>query len=204
MEPATTSEQQAAAEQALAELSPEERMKVMTLEAFADTIVPGVKRWPGDRAIAGVSHDGGSVAAGALQLLESEAGGLAQWLVGLAGMLNGHAQNYAAEQGIALDETVPAFVSLDYDDRVAMVLHLTAWEHPERQGWVNLVMFSNMAWDTGAYMHTVDALAAGHPGLLTLGFAPPDPDGLWRFPRYSYGRKLAEIHPNTTETGSPA
>lgn len=184
--------------------SDEEQIKVMTLEAFADTIVPGNKRWPGDRAVAGVSPDGGSVAAGAIELLESPAGGLSQWLVGLAGMLNGHAQNYAREQQIELDETVPAFVSLDYDDRVALVLRLTAWEHPERQGWVNLVMFSNMAFDTGAHMHTVDALASGHPGLLTLGFAPPDADGLWRFPAYSYGRQLAEIHPATTASGSPA
>ena len=184
--------------------SNEEQITVMTLEAFADTIVPGNKRWPDDRAIAGVSHDGGSVASGAIELLQSDAGGLSQWLGGLAAMLNGHAQNYAAEQGIELDDTVPAFVSLDYDNRVALVLRLTAWEHPERQGWVNLVMFSNMAWDTGAHMHTVDALAAGHPGLHTLGFAPPDADGLWRFPTYTYGRKLAEIHPNTTESGSPA
>jgi hypothetical protein len=184
--------------------SDEEQIKVLTLEAFADTIVPGNKRWPGDRAVAGVSDDGGSVAAGALALLESPAGGLSPWLVGLAGMLNAHAQNYASEQAIELDATVPAFVSLDYDQRVAMVLRLTAWDHPERQGWVNLVMFSNMAFDTGAHLHTADALAAGHPGLLTLGFAPPDADGLWRFPSYSYRRKLADIHPATTASGSPA
>jgi hypothetical protein len=184
--------------------SDEEQIKVMTLEAFADTIVPGNTRWPGDRAVAGVCDDGGAVAAGAIALLESPAGGLSQWLVGLAAMLNGHAQNYAAEQGIELDDTVPAFVSLDYDQRVALVLRLTAWDHPERQGWVNLVMFSNMAFDTGAHLHTVDALAAGHPGLLTLGFAPPDADGLWRFPDYSYRRQLADIHPATTASGSPA
>jgi enediyne biosynthesis protein E8 len=184
--------------------SSDEQVKVMTLEAFADTIVPGNKRWPGDRAVAGVSHDGGSVAAGAIELLESPAGGLSQWLVGLAAMLNAHAQNYAAEQHIELDATVPAFVSLDYDQRVAMVLRLTAWDHPERQGWVNLVMFSNMAFDTGAHLHTADALAAGHPGLLILGFAPPDADGLWRFPDYSYRRQLADIHPATTASGSPA
>ena len=41
--------------------SDEEQIKVLTLEAFADTIVPGNKRWPGDRAVAGVSEDGGSV-----------------------------------------------------------------------------------------------------------------------------------------------
>jgi enediyne biosynthesis protein E8 len=184
--------------------SEEEQIKAMTLEAFADTIVPGNKRWPGDRAVAGVSEDGGSVAAGAMELLETPAGGLSPWLVGLAAMLNGHAQNYAAEQGIELDPTVPAFVSLDYDHRVAMVLRLTAWDHPERQGWVNLVMFSNMAFDTGAHLHTADALASGHPGLLTLGFVPPDSDGLWRFPDYSYRRQLAEIHPATTASGSPA
>src|SRR3712207_2946575 len=114
--------------------SNEEQITVMTLEAFADTIVPGTKRWPEDRAIAGVSHDGGSVAAGAIELLHSDAGGLSQWLGGLAAMLNGHAQNYASEKEIELDDTVPAFVSLDYDDRVALVLRLTAWEHPERQG----------------------------------------------------------------------
>jgi enediyne biosynthesis protein E8 len=185
-------------------LSDEEQIKVMTLEAFADTIVPGNKRWPGDRAVAGVSDDAGSVAAGALELLESPAGGLSQWLAGLAAMLNAHAENFAAEQGIELDGTVAPFVSLDYDQRVALVLRLTAWDHPERQGWVNLVMFSNMAFDTGAHLHTVDALAAGHPGLLTLGFAPPDDDGLWRFPDYSYRRQLADIHPATTASGSPA
>ncbi|MEO6704146.1 MAG: DUF5987 family protein [Jatrophihabitantaceae bacterium] len=175
----------------------------MTLEAFADTIIPGNKRYPDDRAIAGVSIDGGSVAAGALELLESPAGGLSQWLGGLAGMLNGHASNFAAEQGIELDDSVPAFVSLSYEQRAQLVLVLTAWDHPERQGWVNLVMFSNMAYDTGAHLHTVDALAAGHPGLLSLGFAPPDPDGLWRFPNYTYGRPLARIHPDTTPKGSP-
>jgi enediyne biosynthesis protein E8 len=184
--------------------SSEEQIKVSTLEAFADTIVPGNKRWDGDRAVAGVSDDGGSVAAGAIELLESPAGGLSQWLGGLAAMLNAHAQNYAAEQAIELDNTVAPFVSLDYDQRVAMVLRLTAWDHPERQGWVNLVMFSNMAFDTGAHLHTVDALAAGHPGLLTLGYAPPNADGLWRFPDYSYRRQLAEIHPATTASGSPA
>lgn len=184
--------------------SDEEQVKVMTLEAFADTIVPGDKRWPGDRAVAGVSHDGGAVAGGAVELLDSPAGGLSQYLATLAGMLNGHAQNYAGEQGIELDDRVPAFVSLDYHHRVALVLRLTASDHPERQGWVNLVMFCNMAFATGAHLHTADALAGGHPGLLILGFAPPDADGLWRFPDYTYGRQLAEIHPATTASGNPA
>jgi hypothetical protein len=53
-------------------------------------------------------------------------------------------------------------------------------------------------------MHTTDAIAAGHVGLATIGFAPPDADGLWRFPAYSYGRQLATLHPDTTPSGSPA
>jgi hypothetical protein len=65
-------------------------------------------------------------------------------------------------------------------------------------------MFSFMAWDTGAASHTTEALAAGHPGLTTMGFAAPDADGLWRFPDYSYRRELAPIHPHTTATGDPA
>lgn len=181
----------------------EEAAKVMTLEAFADTIVPGNKRHPADHAVAGVSVDGGAVAAGAIELLETPAGGLAPWLVGLSAMLNAHAEKFAADSGIELDETLPAFVALSYDQRVQLVLLLTAAAHPERQGWVNLVMFSNMAFDTAAHLHTVDAIAAKHPGLTLMGYANPDRDGLWRFPDYSYRRQLAEVHPGTTASGSP-
>ena len=40
--------------------------QVLTLEAFADTILPGEKRTPDDTAVAGVSDGPGAVAAGAL------------------------------------------------------------------------------------------------------------------------------------------
>lgn len=187
----------------LPDLSDAEVRKVLTLEAFADTIVPGKKRHPADRSIAGVSHDGGAVAAGALDLLESEAGGLGPWLADLAAMLNAHAERFAANSGGLLDESVPAFVSLSYNQRAELILELTGPDHPERQGWVNLVMFSNMAFDTAAHLHTVDAIEQGHPGLTLLGFAKPDDDGLWRFPDYSYRRELAARHPATTKSGSP-
>ncbi len=177
--------------------------ETMTLEAFADTIVPGAKRYPEDRAIAGVSEDGGSVESGAMELLASDAGGLSAWLGGLAGMLNAHAANYAGVEGIVLDQSVPAFVALEYEQRAGLILLLTHADHPERQGWVNLVVFSNMAFDTAAHLHTVDALAQGHPGLTILGFAPPNADGLWRFPDYSYRRELASRHPDTTSKGNP-
>lgn len=81
---------------------------------------------------------------------------------------------------------------------------LTKPGHPEKEGWVSLALFCNMAYDTAPHRHTAEALAAGHPGLLALGYRLPDADGLWRFPKFSYGRKLAELHPDTTPSGSPA
>jgi len=173
-----------------------------TLEAFADTIVPGNKRFPDDHAIAGVCDDPGAVQAGALALLQEPAGGLAPWLTGLAQLLNGHVLTFLAERGDEPAPDLPPFVGLSYDDRVAMVLRLVARDNPERQGWVNLVMFSNMAFDSAPHLRTADALATGHPGLLTLGYQPPGPDGRWRFPRYSYSRALAELQPRTGPDGS--
>ena len=176
----------------------------MTFEAFADTIVPGEKRWPGDVAVAGASAGPGAVAAGAIELLRMPEGGMAALLDPLAGLLNNHAATYAAEHDIELDSALPPFVALPFGDRTAVVQLLTTPGHPEKEVWVGIALFSNMAFDTGAHMHTTDAIAAGHPGLLTIGFAPPDPDGLWRFPDYTYGKPLARRHPDTTPSGSPA
>jgi len=176
----------------------------MTLEAFADTIIPGEKRSPDDFAIAGVSSGGGAVAAGAIELLEWPATGITEGLGSLSELLNGHARAYADENDLELDESVPSFVSLAFEHRTALVERLTTPGHPEKEGWVLLALFSNMAFDSAAHMSTADAILAGHPGLLTMGFAKPDADGLWRFPRYSYGRVLAEPHPSTTTSGSPA
>ena len=61
-----------------------------------------------------------------------------------------------------------------------------------------------MGLEKGAHLSTPDAIAAGHPGLLAIGFAKPDTDNLWRFPTYSYRRPLASLHPDTTPSGSPA
>jgi len=180
-----------------------QQARTATLEAFADTIIPGEKRSPDDRAVAGVATGGGAVAAGALELLEMPATGISEALEYLAGALNEHASAHADEQGLTLDEGVPAFVALPYEQRAAVVQKLTTPGHPEKDGWVLLALFSNMAFDVAAHMHTADALEAGHPGLIAMGFAKPDPDGLWRFPEYSYGRELARLHPDTTPSGSP-
>ncbi|GAA3233833.1 DUF5987 family protein [Dactylosporangium siamense] len=178
--------------------------RVATLEAFADTIVPGEKRSPDDRAVAGVAAGGGAVASGALQLLEEPAGGISEALDALVLGLNDHATEYAEAHGVALDDGVPAFVSLPYEHRAALVQQLTTPGHPEKQVWVGLALFSNMAFDSASHLGTAEAFAAGHPGLLTIGFQPPGEDGLNRFPDYSYGRPLADLHPDTTATGSPA
>lgn len=178
-------------------------VQTMTLEAFADTIVPGVKRFPDDHAIAGVCDDPGAVEAGALELLSDPATGVTAGLVPLSEALNRHAGDYAGRVGLTLDTAVPPFVALGYDHRETLVAELTAPGHPERDGWVLLAMFSNMSYDSAPHRHTAEALADGHPGLLAMGIAKPDADGLWRFPDFSYGQELAKRHPNTTESGSP-
>lgn len=181
----------------------DDQVQQITLEAFADTIVPGAKRGPDDRAIAGVCEDPGAVEAGALELLNEPATGVTAGLEYLSQALNAHAATYAETNGRTLDDDVPPFVALSYEDRVALVAALTARDNPERDGWVLLALFSNMAYDSAAHRSTGEALADGHPGLLAMGFAKPDEDGLWRFPDFSYGREFAKRHPNTTASGSP-
>jgi enediyne biosynthesis protein E8 len=181
----------------------EEQTRVMTLEAYADTIIPGEKRHPEDHAIAGVSEGGGSVAAGALQLLEDPASGVAAGLPYLAQAVNGHAQAYAQEHGRELDPELPAFVALSYEDRAEIIAALTKPGHPERDGWILLAQFCSMAYDIAPHRHTLEALEEGHPGLTALGLSKPDADGFWRFKDFSYGRKLANIRPDTTPSGSP-
>lgn len=183
---------------------PADEARTMTLEAFADTIVPGEKRFPGDRVVAGAAPGGGAVAAGALELLRMPEGGMGPLLDPLADLLNTHASAYAEENGAELDAVVPPFVALSFALRTGLVTRLTTPGHPEKEVWTGIALFANMAFDTAAHMHTVDALAAGHPGLTAMGFAQPGDDGLWRFSDYSYGRPLSNLHPDTTPSGSPA
>lgn len=185
-------------------MEPDEQAKVATLEAYADTIIPGEKRFPGDRAIAGASPGPGAVEAGALELLHTEATGVTVGLPYLAQSLNEHARTYAAEHGLTLDDDVPPFVALSFADRTELVRILTTPGHPEKDGWVSLALFCNMSFDCAAHKHTAEAIAEGHPGLLAMGYTAPDADGLWRFPNFSYRRELAVLHPDTTPSGSPA
>ena len=180
------------------------RYRTITLEAFADTFVPGDKRTPDDIAVAGAAAGPGAVAAGAIELLETPATGVTAGLDDLARTLNEHAGRYAAEQGLALEPGPPPFAALAFEHRTALIKRLTAPGHPEKEFWILTALFCFMAFDTAAHTGTADAIASGHPGLAAMGFAKPDPDGLWRFPGFSYGRQLARIHPHTTPTGDPA
>lgn len=182
----------------------ENRIRTMVLEAFADTIVPGEKRTADDPAIAGVDTGGGAVVCGAVELLEHPAGGMAPALETICVELDAYAREHAEAQGIALDPDLPPFVGLPFAARTALVQQLTDPAHPDKQMWVGLALFCNMAFDSAPHLHTLDALAAGHPGLTAMGYAAPGPDGLWGFPSFSYGRQLADPHPHTTATGSPA
>ncbi|MFV2104038.1 DUF5987 family protein [Micromonospora sp. LOL_024] len=188
----------------MAAATPVEPATTATLEAFADTIVPGVKRSPDDRAIAGVEDDPGAVQAGALEVLAHPALGLTEALDGIAGLLNMHAQHQARVGQHTLDPAVPPFVALDFDTRTALVEQLTDPSHPEREVWFGVALFCTMAFDSAPHLPTAEALDQGHPGLSLLGVGQPDLDGLWRFPQFSYHRRLASVHPHTTATGSPA
>jgi hypothetical protein len=181
-----------------------DQYRTLTLEAFADTFVPGAKRSPDDRAIAGAADGPGAVEAGALELLATPATGVSYGLDDLVKALNGHAQEWATAHGVAIDESVPPYVALSYADRTAVINTLTGPDHPERDIWILVALFCFMAFDTAAHMHTTEAIAAGHPGLTMMGFAKPDPDGLWRFADFSYGRPLSSLHPGTTPAGDPA
>jgi enediyne biosynthesis protein E8 len=182
----------------------EERRRTITLEAFADTFVPGEKRSPDDIAVAGAAAGPGAVEAGALELLETPATGVSDGLADLADALNDHAAQYAAERGISIDPDLPPFAALGFEHRTELIEALVAPDHPEKEFWILTALFCFMAFDTAAHKDTVSAIADGHPGLAAMGFAKPDPDGLWRFPDFSYGRQLARIHPHTTPAGDPA
>ncbi|WP_431676325.1 DUF5987 family protein [Kitasatospora sp. KL5] len=175
-----------------------------SLEAFADTLIPGQRRHAGDLPIAGVVTGPGAVQAGAVQVLASPDLPLGPWLPGIAGLLDARALARAAAHLLWLPPGWPPFVGLPFGHRTALVTGLFDPDDPDRPIWQVLALLVGLAFDTAAHRHTADALAADHPGLAWIGFPAPNPDGLWRFPDHSYNRPLAALHPNTTASGSPA
>ncbi|MFE5946644.1 DUF5987 family protein [Streptomyces sp. NPDC056480] len=177
---------------------------VQTLEAFADTLIPGERRFPGDSSIAGVVEGPGAVQAGAIQVLQSSKLPLSPLLPGIATLLNARATAYAAVRLIWLPVTRPAFVGLSFTHRTRLVSGLFDASDVDRQIWQVLSLLTGLAFDSASHVDTAEAVKQRHGGLAWTGFPPPGEDGLWRFAQYSYGRPLADLHSQTTASGSPA
>lgn len=178
--------------------------ETLTLEAWSDTMVPGEKRSPDDRAIAGVAAGPGAVQAGAVDMMRFGPVGLAPAVPALAAGLNAEAVRYAATAGVLPDPTVPPFVGLPFEHRTGLALQLLDTGRPDQLVWYGLAGIAMLAFHTAGHLSTPDAVRAGHPGLAWLDFPQPDADGLWRYPVFSYRRRLARPHPRTTRTGQPA
>lgn len=173
-----------------------------TLEAFADTVVPGEKRSAGDKVIAGAGAGPGAVQAGAVAVLTLPELPLTPLLPGLAAGVNTEATAYAAAHGVVPEPGLPPFVGLPFEHRTGLLRQMLA-EGFVNKGWTLLAAIAALAFDTAAHLHTPE-VAGEHPGLTYLRFPLPDADGLWRFPEFTYGRALAPLHPATTPSGSPA
>jgi enediyne biosynthesis protein E8 len=179
---------------------------IMTLEAFADTMIPGEKRYPTDYAIAGAASGPGGVQGGAIALLERPDMDVINEMPTWAAGLNQYAAGYAEQAGIKLNPALPPFVALSFPERTAVAVSLTTPgpENPQQSAWATLALVIALAFDGAMYEDTTKAVAQDHPGLIqTLRFPLPDPDGLWRNPQFSYGRALAPLYPGTTSSGSP-
>ncbi|MFF7189385.1 DUF5987 family protein [Streptomyces sp. NPDC008222] len=181
-----------------------ESWTTQTLEAFADTLIPGQRRFTGDVVVAGAVTGPGAVQAGVVGLLNSPELPVAPLLPAIAALLDARAVAYAALRLIWLSPTRPPFVGLSFSHRTALVGGLFDPDDLDRPIWQVLSLLVGLAFDTAGQQDTVEALGQGHPGLKWLRFPDPDPDGLWRFPDFSYGRPLAALHPGTTASGSPA
>jgi hypothetical protein len=175
-----------------------------TLESFADTMIPGERRFPGDRVVAGAAGGAGAVQAGAVLLLHLPEAGMEALLPELATLLNVEATAYAVRHVLVLDPTVPPMVALPFDARTALAGELLDPAHADQQIWILLAFMVFLAFHTAGFEHTADAVSRGHPGLARLRFPAADPDGLYRYPDFSYRRQLAGSHPQTTKGGSPA
>ena len=161
-------------------------------------MVPGEKRSPGDRAIAGAAAGPGAVQAGALELMRFGPVGLAPALPALAAGLNAQAVRYAATARAAARPDRAAVRGAAFEHRTALASSCWRGRSPTSS--------SGTAWPASrcspstppATSSTADAVArrASRPRLDRLPAA-----GRRRavaLPEFSYRRVLAEPHPRTT------
>jgi hypothetical protein len=175
---------------------------IPTLEAFADTLIPGEKRAPTDRAIAGAASGPGAVQAGAVDLLSFPPATVAPLLPAIAAGLNARAAAYAGTNLLVLDPTVPPLVALDFTHRTTLLVQLLDGTDSDQLLWFAVGALVFLAYHTAAHLDTAAAIAAGHPGLAAIGFPAPNADGRWRFPQASYRRAVARSSPRS-KRGSP-
>lgn len=174
-----------------------------SMEAFADTIVPGERRSRRDRVVAGATEGPGAVQAGVWELLNDDAVGIAPALPALASTLDAAALDQARRAGLLPDPLAP-FVGLPFRHRTAVATRLLNGAGQDQVVWYAVAALAMLAFHTAAHLDTATAVREGHPGLRWLRFPEPDDDGLWRYERFSYRRRLARSHPRTTRTGHPA
>ncbi|MGZ4427170.1 MAG: DUF5987 family protein [Nocardioidaceae bacterium] len=175
-----------------------------TMEAWSDTIVPGERRSPGDKVVAGAAAGPGAVQAGAWRLLNDPELGLGPAVPALSAALNAEAVAEAARAGLVLDPSVPPLVALPFRHRTALAVRLLNRSHSDQVVWYALAAVAMLAFHTAAHLDTAEAVRRGHPGLAWLRFPAPGADGLWRYEHFSYRQALARRHPRTTRTGHPA
>ena len=96
------------------------------------------------------------------------------------------------------------WVSLTFAQRTGLAVDILTFSHVDYLPYYALAALPFLAFHTAGHLHTADAVRQKHPGLATIRFPQPDPDGLWRFPTFSYRRRLARLSPRTTPSGSPA
>src|SRR4051812_18073743 len=85
-------------------------IETMTLEAWADTLIPGRKRYAADYAIAGAARGAGGVQAGAVEFMRFPATGVAAALPAFVAALTAEATSYVAANKLTVDPTLPPFV----------------------------------------------------------------------------------------------
>jgi hypothetical protein len=172
-------ERMVAADPALAAVSLDDA----TLQAFADTIIPGRRAERTDlgdeihpQAIAGADPEPGAVEADVLRLYKNPLVGFSPALVG----------PFLADLSVRSVQRGGAFLTLGFDQRVAVCIHALDYDNPDR------VLYEAAA----AVPFTAFCAAAEHPlgtdevasGYRVMGYPGAAPAG---YRSFTYRRRLA-------------
>jgi enediyne biosynthesis protein E8 len=153
-----------------------------TMQAFADTIIPGRKAATTDLgdeihpdAIAGVDDEPGAVEADAMRLYHHPLTGFDA----LEPVFLGDLGTRALQQG-------GPFLALDFDQRSAVLLEALSFDNPDRVLYEAAAAVPFTAFCAAAIHETGTSKNAS--GYRVMGYPGAAPQG---YRRYSYGRQLA-------------